>query len=269
MRQLEVSSRASRARASTFTILAWATLSLITAVVGPFSTFETMSIEFRMLYWGGIIGSAVILSDLVRRFVARFETPSPLHADLIGSALMAPSFGLTITVFNALALGHDGMFGVELGMNVLVVLLVCFGVVVFRAYIRHHVGERGVAELPASSLECAESLPGFLRDLDPEIRNSFRWIEADDHYLNVHAPSGSARVLKRFRDALDELSELPGLRVHRSHWVMIDAVTEVRPDGRRHVAVLLGGSEVPVSRSYLADLQSAGLLSCGAASAQR
>jgi hypothetical protein len=59
----------------------------------------------------------------------------------------------------------------------------------------------------------------------------------------------------RFRDALEELSDLPGLRVHRSHWVMIDAVTEVRPDGRRHVAVLSCGTEVPVSRSYLGNLE--------------
>jgi DNA-binding LytR/AlgR family response regulator len=63
-------------------------------------------------------------------------------------------------------------------------------------------------------------VPGFLRDDRDRDRALVRWIEADDHYLRMHAPCGSARVLMRFRDALDEVSHLPGLRVHRSHWVM-------------------------------------------------
>jgi hypothetical protein len=103
--------------------------------------------------------------------VARFDTPGPLHADLIGSASWRRSFGTAITVFNAVAMGPRRHFAGALGTNILVVLLVCIGVVVFRAYIRH--SRRRTAMSPScrrsSPEQPCESLPGFLRDLDPEI----------------------------------------------------------------------------------------------------
>jgi hypothetical protein len=269
MRRVESTGLSPDARAAAFPVLAWITLSLITAIVGPFSTFETMTFAFRVLYWGGVIGSAVVLGECIRRVVARFDTQGPLQADLIGCGLMAPVFGTATTVFNAVALNHDSDFAGALGTNILVVLLVCIVIIMVRAYIRHYTGDGDVAAPEILPPEQPCEIPGFLRDVDPEIVRSMRWIEADDHYLRVHAPCGSARVLVRFRDALEELSDQPGIRVHRSHWVKLDAVTEVRADGRRHVAVLPCGSEVPVSRSYLPDLQSAGLLPGGEASARQ
>jgi hypothetical protein len=91
MRRVESTGLSPDARAAAFPVLAWITLSLITAIVGPFSTFETMTFAFRVLYWGGIIGSAVVLGECIRRVVARFDTQGPLPADLIGCGLMAPS----------------------------------------------------------------------------------------------------------------------------------------------------------------------------------
>jgi hypothetical protein len=265
--------QSSRARKASFIFLGWVALSAMTAVVGPFSTFDTMPLEVRFFYWGGIIGSALILSEGVKWAAAKFKPSSPLHADLIGTALMAPSFGTAITWFNARVLDHDNPFVTALGVNVVVVLLVCFCVVLFRAYVRHLAVGREDAEnaaaLSVEDVQPSEPLPGFLRDIDPEIGHSVRWIKADNHYLHVHATKGSTRVLMRFRDALSDLSHLPGLQVHRSHWVRIEAVDEVRCEGRRHVAVLDCGTEVPVSRSYLGDLQGAGLLPQDGASARR
>jgi len=259
----------SGARPAALIFLGWVTLSLVTAVVGPFSTFDTMPIGVRVLYWGGIIGASMVFGEGIRRLVARFPTQGPLQADLLGSVLMAPVFGAVITVFNLLIGRQDGTFTMALGTNVLVVLLVCFGIVVFRAYMRHHMTDRGVPEDTARPSESPDSLPGFLREIDPEIGRSVNWIAADDHYLHVHGPTGSARVLMRFRDALEDLSDLPGLQVHRSHWVRIGAITELRPDGRRHVVVLPCGTEVPVSRSFLPGLRMAGVLADDGASERR
>jgi hypothetical protein len=269
MRRLEGLGQSPAARSAVIACLAWVTLSLITAIAGPFSTFHTMTLELRVLYWGGIIGSAVCLSEIIRRFVARFDTLSPLHADLVVCALMAPAFGTAITVFNHVAMDHEVAFASALGTNIFVVLLVCIVIILLRTYVRHLTGSGDAPEDNALPVEDTQEVPGFLRDIDPEIGRSVLWIEADDHYLRVHAPCGTARVLMRFRDALEELAHLPGLQVHRSHWVRIEAVTEVRAEGRRHVAVLPCGSEVPVSRSYLPDLQAAGLMPQDEASARR
>lgn len=261
--------RSPRARTASFIFLAWVTLSLITAVAGPFSTYQTMPLDVRFLYWGGIIGASIVLGEGIRRVVARFGSLGPVGADIVGSVVMGLSFGTAVTVFNDLVLHPETPFAQALAKNVVVVLLACFGVIVFRAYARHLANGEGATADPQPRVRNVDAVPGFLRDLDPEIGRSVRWIEADDHYLRVHAAKGSVRVLKRFRDALEELADVPGLRVHRSHWVRIEAVTEVRTNGRRHVAVLGCGTEVPVSRSYLGDLKAAGLMPRDGASARR
>jgi hypothetical protein len=137
-----------------------------------------------VLYWGGIIGSAVILSECIRRFVARFDTPGPLACRPDRQRTHGAFIRPAITVFNALALGHDGMFGVALGTNVLVVLLVCFGVVMFRAYIRHYTGDGDVAA-PEIFAGATMRNPGFPARCRSRDRRSMRWIEADDHYLRA------------------------------------------------------------------------------------
>jgi hypothetical protein len=102
--------------------------------------------------------------------------------------------------------------------------------------------------------------PAFLRRLDPALGHEVVSVSADDHYLLVQTECGEGRVLMRFRDALDELAELEGLQIHRSHWVAEGAVARVIQRGRRHMAVLQCGAELPVSQSYLPDLRRTGVV---------
>jgi DNA-binding LytR/AlgR family response regulator len=64
----------------------------------------------------------------------------------------------------------------------------------------------------------------------------------------------------RFRDALAQLDDMPGYRIHRSHWVAAPWLKRVRSEGRRYVAELNCGTELPVSRAYLDDLRRDGYL---------
>jgi hypothetical protein len=189
MRRLD-SCRVSRpaARSASFACLAWVTLSLITAVVGPFSTFDTMTIELRVLYWGGIIGSAVILSEIIRSFVARFDTLSPLHADLVVCAdgagvryghhgLQCSGDGITKWPFASRAWARTSSW-------------CCWSASsssVFRTYVRPSPVKRCAPEDKALRSKTLQEVPGFLRDIDPEIGRSVLWIEADDHYLRACA----------------------------------------------------------------------------------
>ncbi|MCU4655196.1 LytTR family transcriptional regulator [Roseibacterium sp. SDUM158016] len=244
--------------------------SLIAALVGPFGTFIAMTFDQRLFYWGGLIGVAIILAVSIRKVVLSVADEESVVTDLVGSAAMAVTLGPSICLFNGLVMGKDVLSLVMLFHHVLVVFVVSLAVALVRLYIRATTVRPG--ELPDTFDAAAEApghgachVPDYLRDLAPDLGKTLRWIRADDHYLVVETEAGSARVLMRFRDALKELGDLPGLRVHRSHWVALAAVQAVRPDGRRHVAVLDCGTEVPVSRAYLEDLRAAGLMRDGEA----
>jgi hypothetical protein len=105
-------------------------------------------------------------------------------------------------------------------------------------------GALDAAEMPASPL--VERLP-------EEVRGAILSVSGSNHYVEVRTDKGQASVLLRFSDALRELDAVPGLQVHRSHWVADAAVDSVRRDGHRTFVVLTTGEELPVSRTYARD----------------
>ena len=80
-----------------------------------------------------------------------------------------------------------------------------------------------------------------------------------DHYVEVHTAAGTEMLLLRFRDALREVEDVNGLRVHRSHWVARAAIVGVeRGRGGRVALRLVNGSRIPVSRSFAPALKAQG-----------
>ena len=80
-------------------------------------------------------------------------------------------------------------------------------------------------------------------------------IEADEHYVRLHTDAGSKHVLYRFRDALKDVDELAGLRVHRSWWVAEDAMETLEKTASGFGLKLKGGLFAPVSQTYRRDVQ--------------
>lgn len=85
-------------------------------------------------------------------------------------------------------------------------------------------------------------------------------LRAEDHYVRVVTDKGNALVRYRFSDALNEVRGLPGIQAHRSHWVAVRAIERVQTEGRGYRLILGDGSEVPVSRTNIGVLKSAGLI---------
>lgn len=83
-------------------------------------------------------------------------------------------------------------------------------------------------------------------------------IEAHDHYVKVHTDAGVELITLRFSDAIDDLAQAHGWRVHRSWWVAADTIEEVRWRRGGGELRLLGDLRVPVSRTYSARLREAG-----------
>ncbi len=104
-----------------------------------------------------------------------------------------------------------------------------------------------------------EAEAAFRRRLSAKRRNAqLIAVEAHDHYLKVHTDAGVELVALRFSDAMDDLTQAHGWRVHRSWWVAADAVEAVRWRRGGGDLRLLGGLSAPVSRTYSAKLREAG-----------
>ncbi len=98
---------------------------------------------------------------------------------------------------------------------------------------------------------------GFLDTLDPPLAGTVIWAEAQEHYVRLSTATESRMVLHRFSDILRDLPEHAGLRVHRSHWVALEAIATVGREGTNLRLVLHNGETVPVSRTYRQAVESA------------
>jgi len=77
-------------------------------------------------------------------------------------------------------------------------------------------------------------------------------VSADDHYVNVKTSRGAAHIRLKISAALELLADSDGMQVHRSHWVNLNAVTDLKSDSDgRPVVVLLDGSELPIAKSRM------------------
>jgi hypothetical protein len=85
-------------------------------------------------------------------------------------------------------------------------------------------------------------------------------LQAEDHYVRVMTEKGNVLLRYRFSDALQEVRGLPGVQVHRSHWVATSAIERVETNGKCYNLHLRNGSVVPVSRSNIGLLRAAGLI---------
>ena len=114
--------------------------------------------------------------------------------------------------------------------------------------------ERG-RRLPANDAN------SFLGRLPGRVGREVVALQMEDHYVRVHTAEGSALVLVPLHQAIAELSGLPGVKVHRSWWVVRGAVTGSVRDGRNVRLRLSNGLEAPVSRTCLPHAKAAGLVS--------
>jgi hypothetical protein len=97
----------------------------------------------------------------------------------------------------------------------------------------------------------AHPLPGFVERIPADLRiDDILAVKAEQHYIRVYTPNQEYMVLYRFSDAVRDLSEIPGLQVHRSYWVSKYAIDCIRPSAKKFTLKLNTGVNVPVSTPY-------------------
>jgi hypothetical protein len=105
-----------------------------------------------------------------------------------------------------------------------------------------------------------DRLPTFMHQVPANQRESLLAIKAQEHYIEIHTDAGSTLVLYRFGDALRELSGTLGKQVHRSFWVSANSIASYKRKNGKLVLTLVNGMQVPVSRSFVRDIEQSGFL---------
>jgi hypothetical protein len=231
-----------------------ASLAVTMALLGPFGSFD-QPFEERLvesLAFGFLSGSILVwpLMRLALRAGARAGLPE-LFTMLVGLVVLAIPVSLTSNLLTRL---FDPTAPAPPPMGVYYVILAMilpFGV----GYLLLDRRLSRAAALPPA----ASQAPAKLYDrLPAHLGREVLALQAEDHYVRVHTPVGSALLLIRLADAIEELGAVEGERPHRSWWVARSAIAAARPEGRRMTLTLSNGVEVPVTREAVPRLRRAG-----------
>jgi len=80
--------------------------------------------------------------------------------------------------------------------------------------------------------------------------DEIKYLEAQDDYVMIHYNDGKALKQQTMRFYEDKLPKTDFVRIHRSYIVRVEEIKRIEPYGKdNHVAVLLSGAKLPVSRS--------------------
>ena len=236
----------------------WATAAgVVLGVAGPFGSYFNGGAVARIAYFTGLFWAGAALLGLTGGPAVRLSDGRSVPAAFV--AALATLIGCAPLAVVA-ALAGRAVWGVRVAnMSPLdwYAQAVFVSAPMVAAVLWYET--RGRAPRPIAPVAA-------LSDADPPGRLSSRQraealcLQMEDHYVRVHTPGRSELVLLPMHQAIAELRDTTGLRVHRSWWVASAAVTRAEPDGRSVRLVLTNGVRVPVARNRVADLRAAGWL---------
>ena len=237
--------------ASPRTLIGMAVASLVLGVSGPFETMSQFDLPGRLLYWLVI----VVPSYVGSRAVAR------VTLDLLAGRIAALPQRILIATLAASIPSWLVAYGVVLATSggtpappqrIWFYCLVVAGAIVVMTVM--------VKRTATSPGETPPAPPPVLDRVPHPQRGKLLHLSVSDHYVDVVTDRGHALVLMRLSDAIRETGAVPGLQIHRAHWVALDAVRQVHRGNGKVALELSNGTRLPVSRSFMPAARQAGLV---------
>lgn len=227
---------------------------LVLSYTGPFGTYRSLTFLPRLAYWGIAVAGIGFIMNSMAYYSLRLtavQRASPALR-LAGWAVI----GSIPATFVMLALGHVFLDPLErLGYFFpLYLKVLAINAVMCVADLRP------LAKAKPKSAENADADPRksaaskhakFLHRLCGKIGGELISLSKQDHYLEVTTTQGRQLILEKISTVETVLADYPGVRVHRSHWVVTAHITKLQRQGSSYVVVLSDGRELPVSRTYL------------------
>lgn len=231
--------------------VSWAVTSLVVALAGPFGTFATQPFQWRLLYWGGVIASGIVISLSLRTmWRSLLRGRADWQEDLAVAVSLAVVFGPIVVCVNWQLGGDVACDAMGMGLTTIYVFAIAVSSIAVRR-----------------SLEARLAMPTAIRRdrlltrIPASETARLARISSDNHHIRITTHDGAEhRLLMRLRDAVREVDVEPGLCVHRSHWVALTSITKVVRDGPRELVELTCGGQVPVGAKYRVNLIDAGVI---------
>ncbi|WP_421915223.1 LytTR family DNA-binding domain-containing protein [Mesorhizobium sp.] len=264
----------------------WGALVAVSAILGltgPFGTYQELQLLPRCAYWLALALVTFVAGYLAMRLTLGIlfgnAGAQPVRTVVAGIAAGVP-VTLVVLLFNHALFGGP----VPSAAEVLKLFVNCSLIAAAISFLSTLAGRgaRGVVvngavptaeragsdakdglqeRSPPSVSPAPQSTRPSLNDRLPHaIRGKITYLSMQDHYVEVHTDKGTALVLMRLADAIREAGDTPGLRIHRSHWVALDAVTGSRRKEGKLFLKLGESVMLPVSRSYADAVRKAGLV---------
>lgn len=231
---------------------------LVLMVLGPFRTAETMLPVPRTVYWvTAVFGtyyaaaiSGIFVLNMTRGQMRSRWTRIALASLTQSIAVLIIALGVFVSTFGLSVFLELATLTRAVMSTVLICFLMSAGfMVVGRMY------ERLETDAQPSGRDVTSDSPKILSRLDFAKRGALVSLSVQDHYVEVTTIKGKSLILLRFIDGLAEVSPVNGVQIHRSHWVALDGIADVRREGKKVVLTTTAGDRLPVSRTYLPDLK--------------
>lgn len=223
-------------------------------LIGPYTTYLLYETPVRIGYWIIVALLSFGIWEIFELILNRF---SRIHSFLLRRVLIVPPFALVNSAalvgihISLSAFGARSMtvswFDLVLSHLVLSSLVILPAIVVvehMRVRLETQAGSEAISFL-------TEKLPMKLRGTKPFA------LAAEGHYVRVYTPNGEALITMRFEDAVRAVVGIAGYQTHRSWWLALENITEIKTSGSAYEAVLKTGLIVPVSRRRKAQLSDA------------
>ncbi|AYG66809.1 MULTISPECIES: LytTR family DNA-binding domain-containing protein [unclassified Rhizobium] len=256
LRELRIIQRSPRFWATFVTIV------LIFALTGPYGTFARLTPGARLGYWlvlQAMAWSIAIVFSVVAEILLRRHVSSMFARMMIGSIAAALPIGFGISLVELAFFGTTSTvidsLRQSLGAIPLCALFCILSYLTMHRQIAMAAQGSDATETKATLAAAAElrtlaSQPPILSRLKPENRGALVRLTVRDHYTEVVTTRGRELILLRFGDALMEIGNTEGMRLHRSHWISTEHVAHLKRDNGKLIVIARDGVAVPVSRSY-------------------
>jgi len=227
---------------------------LVLAVTGPYGTFNDLTFIERLGYWSFcFIGVSVVMISAVL-FIFTFDLlPHFTRVGRFAVAVVGGAVpGVGVVYGGEYLYGRSDSWGLTPAFAYVAVIAITL-VIMVMTYRNFVFPEDAAVGAPGGDR------PGglFFRHLSRELGHELVSLSKQDHYLEVTTAAGRELILHRIADAAAELHDYPGLRIHRSHWAALSAMTGLERDGSSYRVVLSDGRRLPVSRPYLPEVRKA------------
>jgi len=100
------------------------------------------------------------------------------------------------------------------------------------------------------------SLRGLIASVPLDLGNDIIRMHAQDHYVEVVTTQGRSLLSEQFGECVEKLADLDGIHCHRSHWVRLAHVVDIKKKGSAYACLLSNGDEVPISRRKYSEFKS-------------